>query len=304
MSPKLLQRLATALVVLVLLWLSLTFLRGRQRDDDGRLRLPVLSERGTARIRLASAADSIVISRQAGGWQVNGMPASSRAVQEFLAAASDSTATSEVAAQSPASHARLGVDTVAGRRLTVADSAGATLLDLVVGNRGPEFNGYYVRRAGAPEVYLLRGSFAELLARGENDWRDRQVADLKPDAVARIEVRLGPGGWTLARAGSGWTIGTAAADSTRVARLLAQLGDLRAVGFPDRVELDSIDFGHPERSLTVLNAAGDSLLALVLDSTTSGAFWVRSAGGAVYRMDGRTTGLVTPAESTLVAHPK
>lgn len=302
MSSRVLLRLAVALGVALLAWVGLTLLRGRSRDDAGRLALPPLSAATVSRIRLAGATDTAVLARVDDGWQVNGLPASSRAVTEFLAAAGDSTAQSEMTSESAASHARLGVDSASGKRLTIADTSGDTLVDLIVGNRGPEFNGFYVRRAGAAEVYLLRGQFAEWLARGVSDWRDKQVATLRPDAVARIEVRLGRAGWALARSGAGWTIGRLGADSTRVARLLAQLGDVRALGFPDRAEQDSIDFRTAERSLAITDAAGASLLALELDSTPSGAFWARAASGAVYRLDARTAALLTPPESALVAH--
>ncbi len=304
MSSKVLLRIALSLAVAVLLWLGLTSLRGRQRDDAGHLALPTLSVAGVGRIELAGATDTATITRQGAGWRVNGMPASSRAVEEFFGAARDSTVESEVTAQSVASHNRLGVDSTTRKRLTIRDSAGTVILDLVIGNRGPEFNGFYVRRVGDLEVYLLRGQFAELLARGPNEWRDRQVAALKPEAIAKIEVQLGRGGWSLTRSGSAWLVGHVAADSTRVARLLAQFGDVRAAGFPDRGELDSIDFSAPERTVTVSDAAGHALLGLVLDSTAAGAFWARSIDGAVYRLDGRTTALVTPAESALVAHGK
>ena len=299
MSPKVLQRIAFALVFGLGLWLALHFFGARTRDDAGRLTLPALSAAGVDRIRLGGAADSLVFVRQGEVWLVDGFPAAASAVQEFLDASGDSTAESELIAQSAASHARLGVDSVAGKRLAVL-GAGKPLLDLVVGNRGPDLDGFYVRRAGAPEVYLLRGRFAELLARSESEWRDRRVAAVRPDSIARVEVQRGKSRWSLTRSGASWSLGNVAADSTKVARFLAVFGDLQAAGFPDRAELDSITFAPPERSVTLSGANGQPILALVLDSTPSGAFWVRpSAGGPVYRLDGRTTALITPEESSL-----
>lgn len=299
MSPKVLQRIALVLVFGLGLWLALHFFGARTRDDAGRLTLPAIPAGTVDHIGLAGAADSLVFVRQGDRWQVDGFPAVASAVQEFLNASGDSTAESELIAQSSASHARLGVDSVAGKRLTVS-AAGKPLLELMVGNRGPDLDGFYVRRAGAPEVYLLRGRFAELLARSESEWRDRRVAGVKADGITRVEVQRGRSRWTLARSGASWSLGKVAADSTKVARFLSIFGELQAAGFPDRAELDSITFAPPERAVTLSGADGQPILALVFDSTASGGFWVRSAaGGPVYRLDGRTTALITPEESSL-----
>lgn len=299
MSPKVLQRIALLLVFSIGLWLALHFFSSGERDDAGHLTLPALTAAGVDRIRLAGNADSLIVVKQGEGWVVNGAPASAKAVQDFLDATHDTTAASELTAQSTASHARLGVDSVAGRRLTIS-GGGTPLLDLVVGNRGPELNGFYVRRAGAADVYLLRGQFAELLARGESDWRERQLAEVKPDSIAQVEVQRGKSRWTLTRNGTSWSLEGHPADSTKVARYLSIFGDLRAVGFPDRAELDSISFNAPQRAVTLTGAGGRPILSLVFDSTASGGFWVRAAaGGPVYRLDGRTTALVTPEEGSL-----
>jgi hypothetical protein len=299
MSAKVLQRIALALALALGLWLSLNLFAGRKRDDAGRLTLPALSAGTVDRISLVGAGDSVLIVKQGDAWLVDGLPASAKAVQEFLGASGDSTAESELTAQSTTSHARLGVDSVAGRRLTVA-GGGTPLLELVVGNRGPDLEGFYVRRAGAVQVYRLRGRFAEMLARREGDWRDRQLAGVKADNIAKVEVQRGKARWTMTRSGAAWVIGNRPADSTKVARFLSIFGDLRATGFPDRSELDSIKFAPPERSITLSGATGQTILALVFDSTPSGAFWVRpTAGGPVYRLDGRATSLVTPEENSL-----
>jgi hypothetical protein len=299
MSAKVLQRIALALVFALGLWLSLNLFGARKRDDAGRLTLPRLAADTVDQITLIGPGDTLRISKQGAAWQVNGLPASAKAVQEFLAATGDSSAESELTAQSATSHARLGVDSVAGKRLSIL-GGGKPLLDLVIGNRGPDLNGYYVRRAGAADVYLLQGQFAELLARHEGDWRERQLSGLKADSIAKVEVQLGKVRWTMSRSGSAWLVGNRPADSTKVARFLSIFGDLRATGFPDRSDLDSIKFAPPERGITLSGPSGQPILALVFDSTPSGSFWVRpAAGGPVYRLDGRTTSLVTPEEKSL-----
>jgi len=299
MSPKMLQRIALALVLALLAWGGLALGRRNRSDDTGALVLPALDPASVTEIALRKGTDTIVLSRQGAAWTVNGFPAAPQNVQTFLGAARDSSARSEVVAERPASHQRLGVDSATGRRLTMTAGTKA-VLDLWLGNRGPDFEGFYVRPVGSDVAYLLRGRFAELTVQGVPEWRDKQIASFLPDSVGRVQIARGKTRWTLLRNGAAWKLAGGAADSTRVARFLAHLANLRAAGFPEPAELDSIHLQPPDRSLAVYSAGGHTLLALAFDSTRSGSYWVRSMpDGLVYRLDGPAAELATPAESTL-----
>jgi len=297
MSPKMLQRIALALGVLLIAWGALALLRRHGGDDPGRLPVPEGAAVAVDRISFRHGRDSVVLVRQGERWSVNGFPASSGAVESFLGTLGDSSFRSELIARSPASHQRLGVDSAA-KRLTIM-SGEQVSLDLRVGNRGPDFEGFYVRPEGSEAAYLLRGQFAELIARGIADWRDKQVAAVAADSVAKVEVVRGRSRWSMTRDGAAWRLARGRADSTRVARFLSHFDDLRASGFPEAQELDSIRFDPPDRAVTLLDPEGRPLLALVFDSTHGGAFWVRAAsGGPVYRLDGRNAEAATPEENT------
>jgi hypothetical protein len=157
-----------------------------------------------------------------------------------------------------------------------------------------------VRPEGRDAVYLLRGRFAEQLGKGLADWREKQVATVVTDSVARVQVRRGRAIWSMARGGNVWALPRGQADSAAVARFLSHFNNLRATGFPEAADLDSIRFDPPDRAVTLSTADGRPLLALVFDSTSGGAFWARAdTGGPIYRLDARATDLATPAESTL-----
>jgi len=298
MSPKMLQRLAIALGVLVLAWVVLGQVRRSRWDKAGGLGLPRVVPSAVNQIAFRKGADTVVLARQGEIWSANGFPGSAGGIQGFLEALGDSTLRSEIVAQSPASHARLGVDSMA-RRLTIR-TGDAALVDLHVGNRGPDFEGYYVRPEGTDAVYLLRGRFAEQLGKGLADWREKQVATIATDSVARVQVRRGRTSWSMAKSGNVWALTRGPVDSAGVARFLSHFNNLRATGFPEAADMDSIRFDPPDRAVTLSSADGRPLLALVFDSTSGGAFWVRAdTGGAVYRLDGRAADLATPAESTL-----
>jgi len=297
-SPKVLQRIAIALGVLLLAWAALTVVRRSRWDTAGGLALPRVAPSAVDQVAFRAGLDTIVLVRRGDQWSVNGFPASAGGVQGFLEALGDTTLRSEIVAESPASHSRLGVDSAA---LRLAIRSGDTaVVDLRVGNRGPDFEGYYVRPDGAGAVYLLRGRFAEQLGKTLADWREKQVASIVPDSVARVQVLRGRAGWSMTRNGPAWALARGPADSAGVARFLAHFNNLRATGFPEAADLDSIRFEPPDRAVTLYSAGGQPLLALVFDSTSGGAFWARAdTGGPIYRLDARATELATPAESTL-----
>src|SRR5207247_102794 len=74
---------------------------------------------------------------------------------ELFAALRDSTP-AELAAESPGSFARLGVDSTGGRWIRVA-GGGRTLVELITGQNGPAFGTLYVRKPGDTRVFLWRG---------------------------------------------------------------------------------------------------------------------------------------------------
>lgn len=301
MSPRLLTRLAVVLAVLIATWLLLRGLRRTGADGAEALVLPALPVATVDHLVLVRALDSLDMVRVGTEWTVNGNPASQITIEAFLAAASDTTFTSELIAQSAASYQRMGVDSAAGHRLTIT-AGGNSLLDLWQGNRGPELDGFYFRRVGDSRVFLVRGQFAEMSGQPADEWRDRQLARIPAARIGAVQVERGIATYRLSRSGGGWSLsGGRAADSTKVARFLALFGDLRATGFPGVADLPAIRFDSAERIVTLSDTTGQPLLALRLDSAVTG-YWAQSRRSpAVYRLETRITELITPAESTLTA---
>ena len=299
MSPTVLRRIALALLIALGLWGAMAVVQRGRRDDAGRLVLGLLDLPVVERVVLARQSDTTILARDSGGWTANGYRADTLLVRGFLAALGDSSSRSELVAQSAASHARLGVDSSAGRHLVIT-AAGQPVLDLWLGSRGPEFEGFYARRAGQEAVYLLRGRFMEQTAKSASDWRDKAVATVAPEQVARVEATRGRAHWQLTRHGRTWQLDRAVADSVKVRRFLSHFEDLRAVGFPEGAEGDSIRFDSPDRSVILFDSTGTRLLALVFDSTASGSYWARTAVGApIVRFEGRVVDAVTPDPATL-----
>jgi hypothetical protein len=81
-----------------------------------------------------------------------------------------------------------------------------------------------------------------------------------------------------------WAIGEEVADSATAERLLARYRPLEATGFASATQLDSIDLISPDREVMLLGVTGDTLAAMLFDSTEAG-YWVRRIDGeTVYQL--------------------
>jgi len=300
MSPKALVRALATLGALLFLWGAFALFRGSISDSSTQLELPKLTQADVDRITAIGGTDTLVLARTDGSWQVNGFVADHGQVDQLFRALTDSTARSELLARSATSHHRLGVDSTG--RAVVFSRGNDTLLSLVVGSQGTAFQTAYVRRAGTDDVFLYHGALPGLLGRDQDAWRDRRIARIPQDTVGKVLLMRGGRSTTLERADSGWTIGARPADSAAVSRMLRGLGDLTAIGFATPAKADSLDFTRPSRRLTVLGRAGDTLLALAVDSAADG-YWVRRAGNpAVFRLDFWRVDELIPTDSTLLRH--
>src|SRR5256884_5485210 len=156
MSPRQLRAVALGLAALLLLWFASELLSKRSDRITASLALAPVSEATTARVTIPGGADPALLAKGTDtAWTVNGYAASRQAVTDLFAALRDSTP-AELAAESPGSFARLGVDSMGGRWIRVA-GGGRTLVTLIPGQNGPAFRTRYLRKPGDTRAFLWRG---------------------------------------------------------------------------------------------------------------------------------------------------
>jgi hypothetical protein len=301
MTPKQLARLAMVLGALLLLWGGASLARRGSRgpSESDRFAIPAVARDSADSVIVTRPADSIrLVRRDSTAWTVNGYPASQTAIQELFAALADTARPTELVAGRAASHSALGVDSAKGARVRIV-RGDSTVVDLVQGNRGPSLDGGYFRAAGDSAVYLVGGSLTQALEKSQDEWRDRGIAEVAADSIARIEISRGRRSYTVRRDGAGWTLGSGPADSTAVAALLTDYGKVEAAGFATKAEADSAGFVRPDRRASLLRADGTALVTLAFDSTANG-FWLRASDDStVYRVDTWFADRLTPADSSL-----
>jgi hypothetical protein len=302
MSARQLLRLVLVFLGLLLLWGAAALGRrhGTAKGAGESLRLPTVPRGAVDTVVLAKAADSVVLARKdSTAWIANGFPASMQAVNDLLGALADSGAGSELVAEQRSSQADLGVDSAGGTRVRVR-SGGKNLIELIAGHRSPDFSGGYARLPGQDRTYLVNGRLVETLTRPADDWRDHRIAAVAGDSIGAVEVSRGARRYQLRRAGTKWTLSSGgAADSTRVASLLATYRTIEAGGFASAAQVDSARFSPPDRRVRLLRNDGTALLTLVFDSTAGGMRVKSDTGKVVYTMDAYVADQLAPADSSL-----
>jgi Domain of unknown function (DUF4340) len=306
MSPKQLARLAMVLVALLLLWGAASLARRGSRgpSESDRFALGSIPRDSVDSVIIQRSADTARLARvDSATWTVNGHRASRNAVQDILAALSDTARRTELVGGRPKSHAGFGVDSAKGTRIRVV-RGDSTVADLVQGHRGPGIEGGYFRLAKDSAVYLVGGNLAQALEQTSDELRDKRIAGVSADSVARIEVTRGRRSYALRRDGSTWNLAAGGrADSAAVAELLSSYGQVEAAGFANRTQADSANFARPDRRVALLRTDGTPLLTLAFDSTATG-FWVRGGkDSTVYRLDTWSADRLAPSDSTLKPKP-
>lgn len=299
MSAKNLLFLGAALVAAIVLWIAAELVsRESDRVEEGVLFGEIAPDAIDSAV-FAGPDDTLRLVRTvSGAWEVNGFPAMPEAGAQLLDAVTGARR-GRLIAQSSSSHERMGVDSAGAVRLRVFDGADA-VADLFIGERGRGYRTIYVRAAGAEPVYAIEGALDDVVHRSLTGWRDKRIVTVDPGGIGRVAVARGDETYALERGADGWVADDGApADSQRVAQLLEEFRSLEAQGaaFAAPAQADSADFARPDRAVTLLGGTGDTLAALVFDSTENG-FWTRHrSGGTVYLLYGRKVNALTPART-------
>jgi Domain of unknown function (DUF4340) len=300
MSSRLLIRLAAVLGAALLLWGALALARKRSFEGGSGPRLLAVDTAAVDSVIVRLATDTVRLARTGSAWRVNQFRAAPDEISGLLGTLAD-TGGSELIAESPGSHARLGVDSTGGRRVRVFDGT-KVVVDVLVGKSEGGTETGYVRRFGDPAVYRIRSRFAELAGRKTDDWRDKNIVTVPADSIGSIAVRRGAGEYVLRRDGKRWRfVSGGTPDSNQTSNLVRDVAQIRAAGFAADSQMASLRFTRPDRRLVLKTSAGRTLAALVFDSTANG-IWVRhdtGARGTVWRVESWDWDRIMPTKKSL-----
>jgi hypothetical protein len=300
MTGKQLVRVAAALVIALFLWGAAEILTGRGDERSSTAVIGPVAADAVDRITIARSQDTIRLERSGTAWRVNGFDADSATVANLLDTMSEAIQ-GEIVAESRGSHARMDVDSAAGRRITLA-SGETTVGDALVGKSGRAYGTVYLRRTGADAVYLARTELGSFVSRSLNDWRDKRILSIPADSIGRVSVERGNRRYAIRRDSTRWVFQDGApTDSSAAARLVGQFNPLTTQGdlFATPAQLDSLDFSRPDARVVLVNSRGDTLAALLFDERDN-RYWVRRSGiETVYQIFSWRMDEIAPSDSTL-----
>jgi hypothetical protein len=297
MSATQLRVIALTLMLLISGWLGARLLSHKSDVIRGRLMLPPVKAEQTDSIVIRHGADTLRLVRAGTAWTVNGYRAGREPVGQLFLAFIDTTVP-DLAAVSPSSFQRMGVDSSSGYWLRVW-SGGQPTVKLVIGALAPQASSGYVRREGSDSILLWRGNLVDLARRQVNEWRDRQIGAVVPESVFSVTVTARRS-YGLRRSGTTWRFATGgAADSGRVAGLLALYRGFSASGFGTAAQADSGKKPAARRTLALVGAGGAKLLELTFDSSSTGLWARRTGDDNVYRVDAWRLNSFVPPDSAL-----
>jgi hypothetical protein len=297
MSTNQLRVIALALMLLISGWLGARLLSHKSDVIRGRLMLPPVKAEQTDSIVIRHGADTLRLVRAGTAWTVNGYQAGREPVGQLFLAFIDTTVP-DLAAVSPSSFQRMGVDSSSGYWLRVW-SGGQPTVKLVIGALAPQASSGYVRREGSDSILLWRGNLVDLARRQVNEWRDRQIGAVVPESVFSVNVTARRS-YGLRRSGTNWRFAAGgAADSGKVAGLLALYRGFTASGFGTAAQADSGKKPAARRTLALVGAGGAKLLELTFDSSSTGIWARRTGEDYVYRVDAWRLNSFVPPDSAL-----
>lgn len=297
MSANQLRVIALALMLLICVWLGARLLSHKSDVIRGRLTLPPVKAEQTDSIVIRHGADTLRLVRAGTAWTVNGYRAGEELVGQLFFAFID-TAVPDLAAVSPNSFQRMGVDSSTGYWLRVW-SGGQPTVKLVIGAQAAQPSSGYLRREGSDSVLLWRSDLIDLARRQVNDWRDKQIGAVVPESVVAVNVTARRS-YGLRRTGTNWRFAAGGvADSGKVGGLLALYRSFRASGFGTAVQADSGKKSAARRTLALVGAGGAKLLELTFDSSSTGVWARRSGDDNVYRVDAWRLNSFVPPDSSL-----
>lgn len=259
MTEKTLRRSLYGLAGAAALYVVITLAGGRGGGPSGSGQLAGaladIDPAAVAQAVLAGPEDTIRLTRADDGWQVNGFPADSVAVDRFLRALEE-TSVSSVASTNPANHPRLGVDADSAWTLSVDDGP-----PILLGKAGARYRTAFARMPDEDLVSLLAGDLRSASARPLRDWRDKTILRLDTASAATIRVTRDGASTVYERGDSAWTAGGDAVEDATMRGILQELAHLRANSFaPADREMPE----NPNRQVQVMDAEGAEIGALAL----------------------------------------
>ncbi len=117
--------------------------------------------------------------------------------------------------------------------------SGKSLLELIIGKQGANYQETFVRAAGQDEVYAVKSSLGQFKSMTASNFWDRTMTDLDVNMINRVRME-GEYSYMLERQGPVWTFNGEQVDLEKVVNMLKPLENLKGSNFADEISVDKV----------------------------------------------------------------
>ena len=187
---------------------------------------------------------------------------------------------SQLVAEEPAHHERLGVDDRNAVRVSFYKGE-SPVEELLIGHWSPQAGLAYVRRPVDEAVFSMPVNLPGIFEANANAWRNPVVVELQPEEITSVTLMYPDGRIALEREDAGWAVvtpdGRDAGDPARVQALLQFFAPLLTDGFPTDREAREVSFAEPDAAIEIISTGERPFVVISLVQRDEDSYYVKLA---------------------------
>ena len=187
---------------------------------------------------------------------------------------------SQLVAEEPAHHERLGVDQRNAVRVSFFKGESA-VEELLIGHWSPQAGLAYVRRPVDDATFSMPVNLPGVFESNPNAWRNPVVLDLQPEEITSVTLMYPDSRVALERGDAGWAVvtpeGRDEGDPARVQALLQSLAPLLTDDFPSDREARDVSFAEPDAAIEIISTGDRPFIVVAFVQRDDDSYYVKLA---------------------------
>ncbi|MCD6382689.1 MAG: DUF4340 domain-containing protein [Candidatus Hydrothermae bacterium] len=157
-------------------------------------------------------------------------------------------------------------------------SSDDTVLDIIVGKSGPDFNSSYVRKTDEEGVYLVNRYLRSVFYPNPDRWRDRKIVEFDRDSIEEFSVRKGKKYCRVVREDTLYVVKEGDCDTSKIRSFLGTWSRLTAVSFDDTISVAAAGLDKPQYIVTLVPVKGEEVKLTVGKKDDKNRYYLSKEG--------------------------
>jgi len=153
-----------------------------------------------------------------------------------------------------------------------------TVLDIIVGKSGPDFNSSYVRKTDEEGVYLVNRYLRSVFYPNPDRWRDRKIVEFDRDSIEEFSVRKGKKYCRVVREDTLYVVKEGDCDTSKIRSFLGTWSRLTAVSFDDTISVAAAGLDKPQYIVTLVPVKGEEVKLTVGKKDDKNRYYLSKEG--------------------------